>query len=79
MIRTRTIKDAATYFKSVDPQTALTEYAIRTLLRTGKVPCVRMGKKYLVTIEALEAYLASDDNTVVRPRERENRKEWRIP
>jgi hypothetical protein len=79
MIRARTIKDAAAYFKTVDPQTALTEYAIRTLLRTGKVPCVRMGKKYLVTIEALEAYLASDDNTVVRPRERESRKEWRIP
>ena len=63
MIHTRTIKEAAAYFKEVDPQTALTEYAIRTLLRTGKVPCVRVGKKYLVTIEALEAYLASDQAT----------------
>ena len=79
MIRARTIKDAAAYFKSVDPQTALTEYAIRTLLRTGKVPCVRMGKKYLVTIEALETYLASDDNTAACPRAHGSRKEWRIP
>ncbi len=39
MIHTRTIKGAAAYFKSVDPQTSLTGYAIRTLLHTGKVPC----------------------------------------
>ncbi len=77
MVHMRTIKDAAAHFKSVDPQTALTEYAIRTLLRTGKVPCVRMGKKYLVTIEALEAYL--EGVAVPAPaRESGIRKEWRI-
>ena len=77
MIHTRTIKEAAAHFKSVDPQTSLTEYAIRTLLRTGKVPCVRVGKKYLVTIEALEAYL--EGTAVPSPaRESEIRKEWRI-
>lgn len=77
MIHTRTIKEAAAQFKSVDPQTALTEYAIRTLLRTRKVPCVRVGKKYLVTIEALEAYLAG--SAAVEPaRESRARKEWRI-
>ena len=78
MFHARTIKDAAAHFKNVDPQTALTEYAIRTLLRTGRVPCVRMGKKYLVTIEALEEYLASG-----QPAERNGsadsaRREWRI-
>lgn len=53
MIRTRTIREAAAYFQEVDPHTCLTETAIRTLLRTGTVP----SRKYLVTIEALEAYL----------------------
>ena len=57
MLRTRTIKEAAAYFKAQDPQTCLTETAIRTLLRTGKVPCARVGKKYLVTLEALEQFL----------------------
>ena len=57
MIRTRTIREAAAYFQKADPHTCLTETAIRTLLRTGAVPCVRVGRKYLVTIEALEAYL----------------------
>ena len=44
--------------KETDPDTCLTETAIRTLLRNGAVPCARVGKKYLVTIEALEIYLA---------------------
>ena len=77
MIHTRTIKEAAAHFKSVDPQTSLTEYAIRTLLRTGKVPCVRVGKKYLVTIEALEAYLAGTAEPA-SVRESGIGKEWHI-
>ena len=56
MIRTRTIREAAAYFKETDPDTCLTETAIRTLLRTGAVPSARIGKKYLVAIEALEEY-----------------------
>lgn len=57
MVRARTIREAAVYFQEKDPQTCPTETAIRTLLRTGAVPCARVGRKYLVTIEALEAYL----------------------
>lgn len=60
MVRARTIKEAAAYFREADPATSLTETAIRTLLRTGAVPSVRVGKKYLVTVEALEAYLTGE-------------------
>lgn len=45
MVRARTIREAAAYFQEKDPQTCLTETAIRTLLRTGAVPSVRIGKK----------------------------------
>ena len=72
MIRTRTIREAAAYFQEADPHTCLTETAIRTLLRTGAVPSARVGRKYLVTIEALEAYLngsaASEKPAKVQPR-----------
>ena len=89
MLHTRTIREAAAWFKSQDPQTCLTETAIRTLLRSGRVPCVRVGKKYLVTIEALEAYLSggetvpapsesSGGETAPAPSEKTNRKVWRI-
>lgn len=63
MLHTRTIREAAAWFKSQDPQTCLTETAIRTLLRNGSVPCVRIGKKYLVTLEALEEYLTGTSTT----------------
>lgn len=58
MLHSRTIKDAAAYFKSLDPDTALTETAIRRLVRGGEIPSARIGKKYIVSIEALEAYLS---------------------
>lgn len=76
----RTIKDAATYFKTVDPQTGLNECAIRRLLRSGAVPCVKIGKKYLVTIEALEAYLSTGDSTTrsISKKDGSARKEWKI-
>ena len=45
MVRTRTIREAAAYFQETDPHTSLTETAIRTLLRTGAVPCARVGRK----------------------------------
>ena len=77
MLHKRTIREAAAWFKSQDPQTCLTETAIRTLLRSGRVPCVRVGKKYLVTIEALEAYLSGDE-TVPVPSGNTDRKVWRI-
>lgn len=44
MVRTRTIKEAAAYFREEDPQTCLTEAAIRTLLRSGAVPSVKVGE-----------------------------------
>ena len=60
MVHSRTIREAAAHFRKTDPHTGLTETAIRNLLRQGRVPCARVGRKYLVTIEALEAYLAGN-------------------
>ena len=37
--------------------TALTKTALRRLVTTGKLPSVRIGQKYLVSLEALEDYL----------------------
>lgn len=77
MIRTRTIREAAAYFREADPHTCLTETAIRTLLRTGAVPSARVGKKYLVTIEALEAYLKGSEG-LGKPMKALPSKKWQI-
>ena len=58
MLHPRTISEAAAWFKAQDPETALTETAIRRLVRSGEVPSVRVGRKYLVNLEALESYLS---------------------
>ena len=77
MLHTRTIREAAAWFKDQDSQTCLTETAIRTLVRSGRVPCVRVGKKYLVTIEALENYLSGQTETPV-PSVSQRKNVWRV-
>lgn len=57
MLRYRTIREAAAHYRSQDPGTALTENFIRRLVVTGMVPSIKSGKKYLVSLEALDAYL----------------------
>lgn len=56
-MRMRTILEAAEYVRSSDPETALTKTAIRRLVVTGILPSVRVGQKYLIALENLDAYL----------------------
>jgi hypothetical protein len=59
MTRMRGIKAAVDYLKAQDPETAVTEFWLRCLLKTGAVPYHRAGKRFLVNIDALELYLAN--------------------
>lgn len=74
-MRARTIHEAAVHFRKSDPETCLTETAIRRLIRVGAIPSVRVGRKYLVTVEALEEYLsgAVQPSVEVKPQ-----KAWKI-
>lgn len=58
MARMRTIDQLYGELRGMDPETALTRTALRTLVTSGRIPSVRVGQKYLVSLEALEAYLA---------------------
>ena len=60
MPRMRTIAEAAKHVRATDPGTAFTETALRRLVVTGALPCVRIGAKYLLDLDALEAYLSGD-------------------
>ncbi len=64
MPRMRTIAEAAKHVRATDPSTALTETAIRRLVVNGTLPCVRIGTKYLLDLDALEAFLAGDQRQV---------------
>lgn len=55
----RGIKQAITELKQNDPETALTEKALRRLVLTGAIPSVKIGKKYLINMDILNNYLFS--------------------
>ena len=57
-MRMRTVDQAAAWLREQDPETALTKTALRRLVVTGQLPSVRVGLKYLISLETLEDYLA---------------------
>ena len=56
--RMRTVHEAAQELKQLDPSTAVTEYHIRRLVLSGKLPKIKAGKKYLINLDLLLDYLA---------------------
>ncbi|WP_446787646.1 hypothetical protein [Macellibacteroides fermentans] len=56
MYELRTIKEALAEIRLKDPNTAVTEYFLRNLVKTGQIPSKRAGIKYLVDLRAINAY-----------------------
>ena len=56
--RMRTINEAAAWLREIDPETAFTPTALRRLVISGTLPSVRIGSKYLINLDTLEAFLA---------------------
>ena len=55
--RMRTIDAAFEYVKEHDPETNLTKYALRQAVVSGALPTVKAGKKYLINLQDLEAWM----------------------
>jgi hypothetical protein len=53
----RSINEALDILKKDDAETAVTVYLIRQLCKTEKVKHIESGKKYLVDMRSLRAYL----------------------
>ena len=53
----RTIKEIIKIMKEADPETAMSERAIRSLATSGELPCVRVGSKILISLEAFNRFL----------------------
>lgn len=56
-MRIRTIDKASEYFRERDPDTDLTKTALRRMVTTGQVQSFRVGQKYLLDLDILEATL----------------------
>lgn len=57
MTRMRTIDQAFDYVRSADNETALTKTALRRLVVTGKLPSVKVGQKYLISLDRLDEFM----------------------
>ena len=63
MNRMRTAEGALQIIKEMDPGTAVTLRSIRRLINTGTIPCVPVGRKKLVNVDGLLAYLEGKGET----------------
>ena len=59
MQRMRTIKQTIEYIRSEDPETALTESALKRLVSNGAIPSVKVGRKRLLSLDVLSEVLKS--------------------
>jgi len=57
MTRMRTITEAIAAIREADPYTAFTQTALRRMIKTGEIPSIRAGAKYLVNLDVLFDYL----------------------
>lgn len=58
MPRMRTIDQAHAWLMETDPGTAITKTGLRRLVISGQLPSVRVGSKYLLSLEQLEEYMS---------------------
>ena len=64
MPKMRTIDQAAAWMLENDPHTALTKTALRRLVVSGELPSVRVGQKYLISLEVLEGFLSGASDSL---------------
>lgn len=55
--RMRTIKQCYEYFKEADPESCISEYYLRMLVKQNKVPVFYTGRKQLINLDKLIDYL----------------------
>lgn len=58
MPKLRSLPKAYLFYKEQDPDSALTKNYFRTLVKTGAIPSVRLGKNFLIDVETLDQHIA---------------------
>lgn len=56
--RMRTIQQCAAYFKEQDPDSSLGEWRIRQMVNQGEIPVYRAGRRILINLDILIAYVS---------------------
>lgn len=67
MIRMRTPDGIIGEIKEIDPNSAFTKYALRQKIKNGEIPSVKAGKRYLVNLDIVLAYLSNTTSSMTQP------------
>ncbi|SET38691.1 DNA binding domain-containing protein, excisionase family [Natronincola peptidivorans] len=57
MARMRTIKQTVEYLKNKDPDTAVSTWWLRMMVKSGQIKHHKAGNKFLINLDALEDFL----------------------
>ena len=71
MKRIRTIQGVVDELHRIDPDSAVTEHCLRSLVRSGQIVSARSGAKYLVAVEDVLSYFGADSSSALPPVESE--------
>ena len=58
-MRLRTQREALEELRAVDPGCALTAYALREMVLSGRIKTISVGRKRLIDLDRLPDYLAA--------------------
>lgn len=58
-VRMRTIRQTMEYLRENDPETAITDWGLRKLVKSGQLKTHRSGNKYLINLDNLLEFLNS--------------------
>ena len=58
-MKVRKIKNSLEEIKAEDPNTCLTEYAIRQMVANGEISHIKRGRKILIDLDELKEYLSN--------------------
>ena len=61
--RMRTINEAITTLRELDPESGFTQTALRNKIRSGEIRSIKVGRKYLVNLDELIGFLSSQGDT----------------
>lgn len=65
MARMRLVKDAYEQLKRDDPDTNITLNALRTIVKSGAIPTVQLGRKTLLNYDSLLEYFSNGNSEQV--------------
>lgn len=49
----RSVRETARIFKELDPDTEITEYTLRQMIKNNSIPYVKTGMKFILNVDLL--------------------------